>query len=322
MFFFATQSFAATRSGKAYAFYIENDSRFIGGPGSDQAYSNGLKFAYIFAEDHLPRWSSDFSDAFSFINKAALNSKANYGISVGHQLYTPNDTVSKILLNSDRPYASWLYLGFAMSLQSEFSEQFVEFDIGMIGPSALGKNIQNGFHNLIHEPEADGWNNGLHDEPTLQIFYQRRNIFQKEQYWDIIPFYGASFGNVKIGTHAGGVFRVGTHLPDNFGSSRPSSNDGDSFISPTKASQNKIKSYYLFSGLRGNLLARNIFLDGNSLEPSHHVKKYPFTFESEFGFGYENETLGFVWRFVTQSPEFEERSVFYSFASLNLVYFL
>lgn len=42
---------------QAFALYIENDSRNIGGPGSDQAYSNGFKFSYIFAEkkSHLGR---------------------------------------------------------------------------------------------------------------------------------------------------------------------------------------------------------------------------------------------------------------------------
>ncbi|MFN3454948.1 MAG: lipid A deacylase LpxR family protein [Pseudobdellovibrio sp.] len=307
-----------SREGEAIVFYIENDSRNIGGPGSDRAYSNGFKLSYIYAEDRIPRYSNIPLEVFNFINRNLAGSKTNFGISLGHQIYTPVLTAETKLIPDDRPYAAWAYIGLAASFQKENSAQFFELDVGMVGPSALGKEVQNNFHNLIGVAEAQGWANTLHDEPTLQLNYQKRFQFYQSKNLDFIPYYGAGFGNVLIGLHSGGLVRLGVNLQDDYGPTRPSASDGDSFVLPT-AKADKL-SYYIYGGVRGNLIARNIFLDGNTFKSSHKVKKYPFNSETEFGLGLQVSPFVAVWRFVTRSPEFEERSRVNSFASLNISY--
>ena len=79
---------------QAYALYIENDTRKIGGPGSDQAYSNGIKFSYLFAEDKIPSWASRFVNLLPFFNKEK-RPNVNFGLSVGHQIYTPHDLTGR-----------------------------------------------------------------------------------------------------------------------------------------------------------------------------------------------------------------------------------
>lgn len=115
----------------AYAIYFENDSRNIGGPGSDQAYTNGFKFSYI---------------------------------------YAPNDTQATNLIVDERSYAAWLYLGFAVSLKAKSTEHFLELDLGTIGPSALGEQVQNGFHSLIGTNKANGWSNEFEQRKELSSF--------------------------------------------------------------------------------------------------------------------------------------------------------
>ena len=46
--------------GEAFHFYLENDTRDIGGPGSDNAYSSGLKLSYVAAADQIPGWARPF----------------------------------------------------------------------------------------------------------------------------------------------------------------------------------------------------------------------------------------------------------------------
>ena len=46
--------------------------------------------------------------------------------------------------------------------------------VGVVGPSALGEFTQNAWHDVIHVPHANGWANQLHDEPGLQLSWERR----------------------------------------------------------------------------------------------------------------------------------------------------
>lgn len=306
--------------GEAFVFYVENDSRNLGGPGSDQSYSNGFKFSYIYAEDRAPKWPGNVIRTLEYFDDNFEKSQSNFGISIGHQIYTPNKTHFKNMVVDDRPYAAWLYLGLAFSFKNEDTAHIFEFDFGTIGPSAQGEQVQNNFHDLIRQDRAQGWDNGLHDEITLQFLYQKRTRVFKTSNTDGIFYYGAALGNVQVGGHTGAIVRVGKNIPDDLGPGRPSAGDGDSFVTTTSKSENPGNSYYAFAGIRGNALVKNIFLDGNTFRSSHHVRKYPFTFDTEFGLGLEVKPWGVVWRFVTKSPEFEQRSIFNSFASLNIVY--
>lgn len=320
-------SFAAEKSdnqndGEAFVFYVENDSRSLGGPGSDQAYTNGLKFSYIYAENKIPNWVEGATRRLNILDGKTEDTKSNLGISLGHQIYTPNNIGETEFIPKDRPYAGWLYLGLAANFKEKSVAHFFELDLGMVGPSALGQEVQNNWHTMIGKYHAQGWRHGLKDEPTLQLSYQKRHKAYQTKNIDILPYYGAGIGNVLLGLHAGTLIRVGNYVLDDFGPSRPSSSDGDSFIAPMNPYQPKKPIYYAFFGFRGNLVGRSIFIDGNNFTPSHHVTRVPLVFDTELGVGAQILPFSVVWRFVTRSPEFEERKVFISFASINLIYFL
>ncbi len=314
------QEISDKNDGEAFVFYIENDARTIGGPGSDQAYSNGFKFSYIYAKDRIPKWAEAPVKKVNVLEKKVENSTVNFGVSLGQQIYTPNNISTQQFLKNDRPYAAWLFLGAMISLKEEKNAHVFELNVGTVGPAALGKEVQNNVHELIDIGKAKGWDNGLKNEVTLQLFYQKRTKLYNLKNLDVVPFYGGGVGNVFVGGHAGCLFRFGINLPADFGPTRPSGSDGDSFVSPGDGPQKKNLSYYVFASGRGNGTARNIFLDGNTFQASHRVKKYPLTFETDFGAGIQYDPYSLVWRFVTKSPEFEERSRFNSFASINFVY--
>ncbi len=309
-------------NGEAFVFYFENDARYVGGPGSDQAYSNGFKFSYIYAQDRIPKWAEAPVERINVLEKKVDKSTANFGISLGQQIFTPNNIHTAQFLKNDRPYAAWLNFGAMMSLKEERNAHVFELNVGTVGPNALGKEVQNNVHDILDFRRAKGWDNGLKNELTLQLFYQKRTKLYNLKNMDIVPFYGGGVGNVFIGGQAGCLFRFGINLPDDFGPTRPSGSDGDSFVSPGDGPKKKNLSYYVFTSGRGNGTVRNIFLDGNTFQSSHRVKKYPLTFETDFGVGIQYDPYSLVWRFVTRSPEFEERSRFNSFASINFVYLL
>ena len=129
-------AFAKNLKGQGINFYIENDTRDLGGPGSDNAYSSGLKLSYISAENDIPAWAQPFLDRSEKLRNALKDSESNFGISIGHQIYTPNDIRTTNLIADDRPYAAWLYLGMSAHFKSEVSSHSLELDVGIVGPEA------------------------------------------------------------------------------------------------------------------------------------------------------------------------------------------
>ena len=241
------------------------------------------------------------------------------GYLIGHQLYTPNQTDASDDIPADQPYVGWLYAGVSKNEISERDSTSYEFDFGMVGPSAMGAQVQNNFHDLIHEERAEGWKNTINDELTLELTYHRRQMGYQHPLFDLIPFYGASAGNVRTSAQSGIMLRVGQDLPMNFGPTRPSAFEGDLVEAPHLKIGPGFKYFFGFASARLSVVLRNIFLDGNTFTPSAHVKKDTFTYETEFGYGLSFSHYDFLWRFVTKSPEFEQQSRMSSFASVNFV---
>lgn len=315
----------ADNKGESFTFYVENDTRRIGGPGSDDNYSSGFRFSYIYAEDRIPSWVPPLTGWSPQLNDQFKKSSTNFGLSLGHQIFTPKDTQTKELILDDRPYAAWLYVGLTSSFQTASHSHSLELDLGVVGPAAMGEQVQNNFHSLIDVEGAKGWNNQLDNEPTVQLSYQQRLRFIEAQAGDskiadIIPYFGAAVGNVLVGAHAGALVRLGYNIPDDYGPTRPSSTDGDPVFIPRSNRNPEQWGIYSYGGVRGNLILHNIFLDGSIFQESHHVTKYPVNGETEFGVGVHYDRWSFVWRYVTKSPEFEERSTFNSFASISISY--
>lgn len=69
--------------------------------------------------------------------------------------------------------------------------------------------------------KAAGWHNQLPNEPGMTLKYQRtwRLGPTSPRTWsaEFLPHVGASLGNVDTSARIGGAFRMGWHVPDDFG---------------------------------------------------------------------------------------------------------
>lgn len=312
-------------TGESVELNLENDSRNLGGPGSDNSYTNGMRISYLFADDEMPAWGKFILYRNETIKKEFEKSKTNFGVSLSQQIFTPIDDQTKKIILDDRAYAGWLYLSANANFQSTLESHIFNFDFGVIGKSAQGENVQSSFHKFIHTSPANGWNNELANHIALQLSYQTRSkvktyqTLELKNYMDFISYYGFSVGNVFINSHIGGILRIGFQLPEDFGPTGASSSDGIAFISPV-ARTVKQTGFYGFIGGKGILVAKNYFLDENISPLGSHLTKYPFLLETEVGWGFIWERWIYNWRFITKSPEFTQKSYFTSFASMNLLY--
>jgi len=139
---------------------------------SDQNYTSGIRIAYT-----TPMGSSHpLESSVRALPLFAGPSRVTY--SLGQQLYTPRDISASQLITTDEPYAGYLYAGFGIEseLPREHGRRILvsfELQVGIVGPTALGKQTQQAAHKIFGSEKANGWDNQLKNEPTINLYYDR-----------------------------------------------------------------------------------------------------------------------------------------------------
>ena len=317
-----------------FTFQVENDVFNRVGK-SDRDYTNGARFGWLSpALPEFPESLARLTTVPTFFGEGPASSVTRrVGISIGQNLYTPQNTETSAPILNDRPYAAWLYSSFA--LQQTYKRRnpqtdredpvrldTLQLDLGVIGPAAGGEFVQNKFHRLIGVPTANGWANQLHNEPTIGLTFERRwrtgqgVIFENPLLeYDVIPSVGLALGNAATYASAGGTLRIGKNLRKDFGPPRPrpALPGSDGFIGEGFG-------WYLFVGAGGEAVARNIFLDGNSDGNSLSVWHRPFVGEVQAGLAILFRGVRISYTQVLRSPEFFERDRWNQFGSFNIAF--
>jgi hypothetical protein len=318
---FAAQTALADDDG-VLTLLIENDVIAA----TDQHYTNGLELSYLSVKDGIP---GSIKPGVAILPGVARNDVMRFGISVGQQIFTPNSIEAFAPLPDERPYAGWLYLGFAVVAEHENAEQDVSLDtwvldLGVVGPSAGAEQVQNGFHALIGSKHANGWPNQLHDEFGAALLYDhqwRRTKLHDNQSGsfgiDLSPHLGFSLGNVATYANGGVTLRLGTGVDADYGVPRiRPSLPGSAFFSPVSDGF----KWYIFAGIDGRAVAYNIFLDGNTDNDSLSVNKETFVWESQSGFAIVWSRIRFAYTYVIRSKEYEGQEEPDRFGSLAISY--
>ena len=75
---------------------------------------------------------------------------------------------------------------------------------------------------------------------------------------------------------------------------------------------------YVFAGLEGRAVARNIFLDGNTFKDSHSVEKYPFVGDFQGGVALLGFGVRAAFTYVFRTEEFVEQNSPDKFGAITL----
>ena len=307
-----------------FTFSLEND--LFGD--TDQQYTSGVQIGWISADVahyqqalDLPDWMFRY---LPFIPHSGA--QKNIGINIGQKIFTPEDLESRVVIGDDRPYAGWLYGALSFISKTEKRLDTVEFQLGVIGPAALGEDAQNSIHDLRGFPTAKGWDNQLENEPGLAIIYERkwRPIRSSEPRgfgYDVITHAGGALGNVYTYLNAGLEARVGWNLPADFGISlmRPGGNSSapTTYNDPRLTSQAKFGAH-LFAGITGIFKARDIFLDGNTFTDSHDVNKEYLVGDLVLGASIIVDKIKLSYAQVFRTREFEKQDIKHNFGSVSI----
>lgn len=311
----------------SFTAYTENDKYFAG---TDQAYTNGLKLSYLsadlssFTDPSVPAPVRGLSRALGGL--VPDDRAYKLGFSLGQNIYTPVDTQTTLYQPTDRPYAGWLYGGVAFHVMTPDAARDVtprldvfEINLGVVGPSALGEQFQNGFHDIINVAHAEGWRHQIDDEPGVNVIYERRYRYSTASArdgWgaDLLPHAGFSLGNVFTYLNAGLEVRAGWRLPADFGSNliRPT---GDS--NPGGAPR-KPFGVFLFGAVDGRAVARDITLDGNTFKDGPSIDKEPLVADLYAGIGFSLTNWQIRYAQAYRTEEFKGQADRQVFGSISV----
>ncbi|MCW5585570.1 MAG: lipid A deacylase LpxR family protein [Chromatiales bacterium] len=302
-----------------YSLQLEND---LWGSGDDRFYTHGTELSYL-RTGAPPSWLAAIADVLPFFHRT---SESAVGYSVGQAIFTPSDTDSEALVSNDRPYAGWLYFSAGLASRVEMRPTSETIDglavtLGMVGPSAHADNVQTEFHKLIDVDVARGWDHQLKDEPGVILTYARKwrhfPLNGGPRQWEWSPHLAASVGNVYTYGAAGMMVRWGTNLRTDIGppNIRPGF-PGAPFFQPGAKS-----NWYLFGGIEGRAVARNIFLDGNTFRDSHSVDRKPLVADVQFGVAFHVDSVRIAISNVYRTREFKGQDEPAQYGAINITVF-
>lgn len=246
----------------------ENDAASTLRGTSDQYYTNGLRIGWTSPTDRLPKPVADVNE---FLLGKGMQ-RIHWGLQ--QSIFTPQDTQARERLPHDRPYAGVLLTTLNLISDTDNTRSVFGIQAGVMGPGALGRQVQNGFHSIIGDHKNRGWHNQLRNMPVFQVQIGRTWRFPVGHAgpvdFDFLPSANGAAGDYKIYGQIGTLFRLGQGLDSDFGPSRiGSGNDGtDAYVGT------RFVNWYVFGGVDGQAIAYNSTLQGDPTKShAQHVSK-------------------------------------------------
>jgi lipid A 3-O-deacylase len=311
LLFFLTST--AWADGAVFNAVFENDVF----AGNDRHYTSGILFNYVPSRDGTPRFLRHLAYTLPAIGPGDEIHTAFY---LGHQIFTPDDTDTETLLPDERPYAGYFFGGISLLGATARKLDTWNLTLGIVGPSAYAREFQTSIHERLGAKVTRGWDNQLKNEAIVQLNYNKT----WRQFWryasdgseaDLMPYAGFALGNAAVHADAGLILRVGEGLGNDFGPPRMwPSLPGSAFFDVNKGS-----NWYFFFGFGGRYVAHNIFLDGNTHNPSHSVDKYNWVADLQVGVVLNTKRYRLAYGYVGRSREFKgQKQAIDLFGSLTL----
>jgi hypothetical protein len=281
------------------SFVLENDLFY----NLDRHYTNGVEAAWTSGKA-APAWALGAAAWVPLFPEERL---VRTVYRVGQAMFTPDDIEVADPPPGARPYAGWLYASIGLIAESERRLDQLQLTAGVIGPLSLAEPSQKLVHRITGAAQPRGWDTQLKNEPGLVVSYQRSwRSFLSERVAgfgvDVTPHVGGALGNVYTFADAGLTVRLGRHLPRDYGPPRIEPGvPGSGFFVPAE----RWFGWYLFAGVSGRAVARNIFLDGNTWQDSRSVDRELFVGDLQFGLAATLGDARLTYTHVLRTREFD-----------------
>lgn len=309
---------AQTAPGWAVTAEFENDMiDFVGGH-TDRYYTSGQQISLLSPDREGARLLRAVAPGLLARMAITEGNHARYGFSLGQKIYTPERLDLHQPDPDDRPYAGWAYVGATALAYRDDQLTTLEVQLGVVGPSALAGEAQNAVHRIRKGALAQGWEYQLKDEVAFVVTAER---LWRSELVDLGPLSfdrtfdaEVSLGTVRTALGGGVTVRLGRGLRADFGAPRirPSPSPA-AFVSGEGRG-----SLYAFAGVNGQLVARDIFLDGNTWQDSASVDKRVFVPELQAGLVARWRAVRISYTYVWRDEEFVGQNGHTEYGSLSI----
>ena len=281
--------------GSELQLFVENDMLAR----TDRYYTNGIKFGVGLPFELLQMPAAELLRSIDPYDSDDIH----VGLFLGQNLYTPRDISIAAPQPNDRPWAAWLYLGGVAQRARKNWLNTVEFDLGLVGPAALGEPVQKSWHRLINVRQPKGWDNQGPSELAFMISFLHKRRHGNDNA-DVIVHGGATLGTVMALARAGFQVRLGQRMT---GFGPDTIEPGGAMLHGTRASgaaSRRGSEWQVFAGVDHRLVARNIFLDGPVFHDGPSVDRQRHVWDQSLGASFRIDGLRFSWTRIRRSEEF------------------
>ncbi|HEX8696709.1 MAG TPA: lipid A deacylase LpxR family protein [Longimicrobium sp.] len=228
---------AQTRPYLSRTFHWENDLQL-----SDKSYTNGLRYSWLLdagpAWEHRARHNWFWRPLLLGMQPCPSNPeddasgcyRIRTGIAYGQNFYTPENLASTRYIAEDRPYAGFIYLGRVFEASRGKFVHEIEYDLGLVGPLALGESVQKGWHQIVGAVHPEGWDHQIPNSPAVQaryrIHYRLLEVGGRRgeegipltRNFDAVPLVETVLGTPITHGAVGATVRLGLNVPAGFSS--------------------------------------------------------------------------------------------------------
>ncbi len=278
---------------------------------SDQYYTSGLRLGFTSGTNALP------DGVQRFFNQVWGDGVQRISLDLSQSLFTPRNTQFSPPNPRDRPYAGVLALTGSIIHDSDVARTVLGLELGVVGPYAQGREVQNGFHSLIGDRTNRGWSYQLRNEPVFEITPSRTWRVPIAQAggveFDTLPSIQVGVGNLRDYVQPGVVFRFGQGLNSDFGVARiqPGLSGTDAYT-PTRPF-----AWYFFAGADGQAVGRDLTIEGNIFQSSRGVAHRWYVGEFEAGAALMLYGVRLTYAQTWQTQEFNhQKGGLFNFGSL------
>lgn len=265
-----------------FRFHYDNDYF----TSSDQNYTQGYSFEIVL--DALKK------NPINALLLNDINASQQFGLSIDHIGFTPNNIGNPDIQYGDRPFASAIMLkSFKINTNAERKSRLISaLRLGLIGPGAFGKEMQVGIHEATGNTIPQGWQNQIMNDAVVnyEVIYQRE-IFAIPHYFSLQYETSANLGTLNTNASAGVVAMAGL------------------FANPFSNSEKRRFQIYIYSKPQATFVGYDASLQGGLLN-----RKSPYTIGSSdvervvglhtFGLVVQTKTLYFEYTSTDITREF------------------
>ncbi len=195
-------------------FRIEESNDIFSDVNDDRYFTQGIKFEVMGTNIGKLYKEIGLRTFFVKIGEDTLH-KDHYSILFTQDFYTPSDKDADTVILNDRPFAGTMYVTFRNTSVSLAKRQRImsEISLGVLGPAALGRQMQDGVHTVLSRYNSDtdikGWDYQLHNDLYFNYWLHLENAVFSSKFLEANSIYEFNLGTIYDDFGIGGRMRVG-----------------------------------------------------------------------------------------------------------------